>query len=135
MRCVACDHDSKKKDRKVATQCPNCGHKFALDPKVDGVADGFMKQAVAAVSSNGNYKYLRAQLDYEVWRRSQPPTFKQKLYNYRLVLGAHVAGLMITAYLANSRSDAGAVAFAVVGLTTLWLWTILFGPASAASRK
>ncbi len=69
MRCVACDHDSKKKDRNIADRCPKCGHRFALDPNVDGVADGFIKQAVVAVSSNGTFKYLPAQLDYDVCRR------------------------------------------------------------------
>ena len=95
MRCVACDHNSKKKDRKVKGQCPICGHKFTLDPKVDGVADGFMKQAVVAVSSDGTFKYLPAQLDYEVWRRSRPPTLKQELRLTLIVLAVLVAGGLI----------------------------------------
>ncbi len=102
MRCVACDHNSKKKDQKVEDLCPKCGHRFALDLKVDGIADGFMKQAVDAVSSNGTFKYLPAQLDYEVWRRSQPPTTEQRLLLSLILLAVLVAGGLVLFLMADS---------------------------------
>ena len=105
MRCVACYHDSKKKDRKVESVCPSCGHQFALNPEIDGVADGFIEQAVVAVSSKGAHKYLPAQLDYEVWRRSQPPTTKERMLLYLMRLAVLVGGGLILFSMAYSSWD------------------------------
>ena len=102
MRCVACDHDSKKKDRKVEGRCPKCGHRFALDPEVDGIADSFMKQAIVAVSSNDTFKYLPAQLHYEVWRRSRPPTAKQRSRLSLILISVLVTGILILFLMALS---------------------------------
>ena len=134
MRCAACDYDSKKKDRNVVEICPNCGHQFALDPKIHGVTDGFMKRAVVAVSSNGAFKYLPAQLDYEVWRRSRPPTFRQLLSNYKFVLATLVTGLTIIAYMAFSGSAVG-MDNVLVGIITLFVAAKFSRSAAAASRR
>ena len=94
-----------------------------------------MKQAVVAVSSNGTFKYLPAQLDYEVWRRSQPLTFKQQLSSYKLVIAALLAGPLIIVYMALSGFNAGFGAYVFVAIVTLVVMGKFKGPAAAASRR
>ncbi len=135
MRCVACERDSKKKDQKVPNMCPNCGHKFVLDPNTDGVTDGFMKRAVVAASSNGTFKYLPAQLDHEISRRSQTLTFKQRLSKRKLAFAIFIAGILCITYLALSDWEVGVIPYAIIVLITYKSARKFWGRATGSSGR
>ncbi len=74
MRCVACEKDTKPLGKgQPAKICGHCEHAFALNPKVDGVADMFVKRAMDAVTAKGEHRYLPEQLTYEIERRLAVP--------------------------------------------------------------
>ena len=74
MRCVACEGDTKPLGKgRPAAKCGQCGHLFALNPKVDGMADMAVKLAIDSVTANGEHCYLPAQLNYEMERRLARP--------------------------------------------------------------
>lgn len=124
----------KKKDRKSGNRCPKCGHRFVLDPKTDGVTDGFMKKAVIAVSSNGTFKYLPAQLDHEILRRSRPVTFIQRLARRKSALAIFIAGLSFAAFVALSDAEPGFLAYVIIAMATFWAVKKFWGPAAMPSR-
>ena len=75
MRCAACGKDTKPLGKgRPAKICRHCNHPFALNPKVDGVADMFVKRAMDAVTAKGEHRYLPEQLTYEIERRLAVPS-------------------------------------------------------------
>ena len=72
MKCIRCDHDSKKKDR-ANRLCPGCGKEFAFEPAEGApVTDMLFKNAIAAVSGGGRLRWGVEHLYYEVCRRLRP---------------------------------------------------------------
>ncbi len=67
MRCVACEKDTKPAGKgRPASKCGHCGHLFALNPKVDGIADMVVKKLIDGVTAKGEHRYLQAQLEHEL---------------------------------------------------------------------
>ena len=72
MKCIACEHDAKYKER-LGGACPNCGRKFAFEPKKgDKLTDPAFFKAIERVSSGGKVMWTPANLYYEVARRVSP---------------------------------------------------------------
>ena len=71
MKCIRCQHDSKKKDRANRT-CPKCGKPFAFEPtEGDPVTDMLFKNAIERVSGGGRLRWGVEHLYYEVCRRKR----------------------------------------------------------------
>ncbi len=94
-----------------------------------------MKKAVVSASSNGAFKYLPAQLDYEILWRSRPPTFKRRLFSYKYVLAVLVTGLSVAFYLASSGLNVGFVAYSIVFVATAYVMSKFWGSAAAVGRR
>ena len=69
MKCIRCQHDSKKKDRNNRT-CPQCGKPFAFEPtEGDPVTDMLFSNAIERISGGGRLRWGVEHLYYEVCRR------------------------------------------------------------------
>jgi hypothetical protein len=72
MKCIACDHDARYKER-AGGACPSCGRKFAFEPKRgDRLTDVAFRKAIERVSSDGKVMWTPSHLYYEVVRRVSP---------------------------------------------------------------
>jgi hypothetical protein len=73
MKCIRCQHDSKYRERKGRT-CPNCGGKFAFEPREgDRLTDKAFQRAIELVSAEGRVRWGVEHLYYEVCRRKRLP--------------------------------------------------------------
>ncbi len=69
MKCIRCDHDSKRKERTNRT-CPKCNGRFAFEPgEGDKLTDVAFQNAINAVSADGQIRWGAEHLYYEVARR------------------------------------------------------------------
>jgi hypothetical protein len=71
MKCVACGHDSRRRERGESQRCPRCSREFALDPTVCGITDLAFQNALNAISEHGRLAWTPRHLYYELarWRR------------------------------------------------------------------
>ena len=70
MRCSSCNTDTPGRTLKgIEWRCPNCGHQFVANKKIDGISDVNIKQAVQQVSDAGKLYYLSNHLAYQLARR------------------------------------------------------------------
>ena len=93
MKCIRCQHDSKKKDRNNRT-CPQCGKPFAFEPtEGDPVTDMLFKNAIDRVSGGGRLRWGVEHLYYEVCRRRRKRFAPGDLPKI-LLAGFVVAGLI-----------------------------------------
>jgi DNA-directed RNA polymerase subunit RPC12/RpoP len=70
MICIRCEHDSKYPERKDTKKCPNCGGRFAFEPREnDPFSDKAFQKAIDNVSSLGQVKWGVEHLYYELQRK------------------------------------------------------------------
>ncbi len=68
MKCIRCNHDSKKSER-TADVCPNCRKPFAFDPTTgDAFTDQKFANALERVSSGGTVRFTVNNLYFELSR-------------------------------------------------------------------
>src|SRR5215475_7606186 len=71
VKCSRCGHDSKYRERSGRI-CPQCKKAFAFEPREsDPVTDMLFKNAIAAVSAQGQVRFGVEHLYYEVCRRKR----------------------------------------------------------------
>jgi len=70
MICIRCQHDSKYPERKDTRSCPNCGGRFAFEPREKDVfTDAAFQKAIERVSAEGQVKWGVEHLYYELSRK------------------------------------------------------------------
>src|SRR5215475_12776204 len=71
VKCSRCEHDSKYRERSGRI-CPQCKKAFAFEPREsDPVTDMLFKNAITAVSAQGEVRFGVEHLYYEVCRRTR----------------------------------------------------------------
>ena len=98
MICIRCQHDSKYPERKDTKSCPNCGGKFAFEPREkDPFSDMAFQKAIDSVSASGQVKWGVEHLYYELRR-------KRKSSVTRCLRGPLLAGRSVWARRSSGRS-------------------------------
>lgn len=92
MICIRCQHDSKYPERKDTKSCPNCGGKFAFEPREnDPFTDMAFQKAIDKVSAGGQVKWGVENLYYELCRKPRNSGAMVALFVFVLVIGILMA--------------------------------------------
>lgn len=88
MICIRCQHDSKYPERKDTHACPNCGGRFAFEPREnDPFTDMAFQKAIDKVSAGGQVKWGVEHLYYELCRKPRIANAKVALLVMLLFIG------------------------------------------------
>lgn len=92
MICIRCQHDSKYPERKDTKACPNCGGKFAFEPREsDPFTDMAFQKAIDKVSAGGQVKWGVEHLYYELCRKPRNSAAMAALFAFILAVGIVMA--------------------------------------------
>lgn len=102
MKCIHCQHDSKKKERPDR-HCPKCKRRFAFEPTAgDIVTDMLFLRAIERVSSDGRVRFHASHAYYEVRRRLKKQARRSAL---KLGLIAFAVLALITTAIASTATS------------------------------
>lgn len=114
MKCIACNTDSKFKDRTDG-KCPKCKARFVFEPagtRKDPVTDMLFKNAIDAVSSGGRIRWGVEHLYYEVCRR------KRVSFKWPVLILVGFVSIWLPGFV-------GGIASAIAHRTLVWLIVFL----------
>jgi hypothetical protein len=126
MKCIYCKANSDYKSRQPGGRCRYCNREFAFEPKTESykLTDLSFQAAIETISYQGQLKYTRRQLWYEVNRR----LWRRRMVGPRAFIGTLVAAFLLSLFLGPSYLLTGAILILVTSGLLAWNYYVKIGP-------